>query len=131
MGNPYSAAAHAYKEKILLSASRLKVVQVLYDEAILSLKQAKMRLESGAKEADFRQAVLKAQNIVSELFASLNYKDGQDIAENLAALYQFCLSQLIDAGINRTPASIDAVLRVLSTLEEGWDQIPDDGEPVP
>lgn len=122
--NPYATAANVYKEQAILTAPRLKIVQVLYDEAISALKKSKMNLEQGQDRA-FRESLVKAQSIVAELFASLNYEQGQAIAENLAALYQFSIAQLMQASQNKTPASIDAVLRVLSTLEQGWDNITD------
>lgn len=116
--------ASAYKTNAVLNAPRLKIVQMLYDEAVSSLKRSLRHLEAG-EDIGFRSSVVKTQSIVGELFASLNYEEGQDIANSLASLYEFCMTMLADANANRTPSSLEAVLRVLSTLEQGWDSITD------
>lgn len=121
------SAAHVYKANAVLTAPRLKIIQMVYDEAVASLRKAIIHLESGDNPG-FRTAILKAQSIVGELFACLNFERGGEIAENLSALYQFSIATLIDANLNRTRSSIEAVLRILSTLEEGWDSITDPGE---
>lgn len=116
--------AKAYKANAVLNAPRLKIVQMLYDEAVSSLKKSLHHLQSG-DDVPFRSSLIKAQSIVGELFASLNYDEGKEIADGLASLYEYCMATLADANVNRTPSSIEAVLRVLSTLEQGWDNITD------
>lgn len=123
MGYP-SYGASVYKANAVLNAPRLKIVQLLYDEAVGSLKRSLHHLQSG-EDIAFRSSLVKAQSIVGELFASLNYNEGGEIASSLAALYEFCMATLADANINRTPSSIESVLKVLSTLEQGWDSITD------
>lgn len=118
-------ATREYLKNLVLNAPRLKLVQMLYDEAVASLRRAEKHLDSGDM-IRFRSSIVKAQEIVGELFASLNYEQGGEIAENLAALYQFSITQLIDANLNKAKASIQTVHRILSTLEEAWDNISDE-----
>ncbi len=118
-------ATREYLKNLVFNAPRLKLVQMLYDEAVSSLNRAEKHLDSGDM-IRFRASLVKAQEIVGELFASLNYEQGGEIADNLAALYQFSITQLIDANLNKAKASIQTVQRILSTLEAAWDNISDE-----
>ena len=43
-----------------------------------------------------------------------------EVVENLAILYEFCVNHLHGAGIKQDPAMVDEVVRILTTIRQGW-----------
>ncbi len=116
-------AAQAYKASSILSAPRLKIVQMLYEKTISNLRQSIRLIEEG-DSGKFASSILNAQAIVTELFSALNHDgEAEELAGNLADLYQYSTAKLADAHLNKSVASINEVLKILSTLQEGWNSI--------
>jgi flagellar secretion chaperone FliS len=108
-----------YRKATVETASPGKLVVMLYDGAIRFLTQAKEHLLAGqAKEAHF--ALVRAEDIISELMSSLDVDKGGEIASNLLALYEFMFMRLVDANVRKDPAPVDEVLEFLVTLRESW-----------
>ena len=66
---------------------------------------------------------IKTQNILLELRTSLDEKQGGEIAEGLAALYEYMYQQLIEANIKKEVVPAQAVAELLSELLESWQAI--------
>ena len=50
-------------------------------------------------------------------------EDGGEVSRKLDNLYQFILKQLTQANIKSDKKILESVLKILSTLKEGWDQV--------
>jgi flagellar secretion chaperone FliS len=120
--NAYSNASNAYKSNEVMTASRTKLVVMLYDGAIRNLKLAKLSI--GDKNIEkTNTCIIKAQRILSEFMSTLNLEEGGDIAKNLMDLYQYMYQRTIRANIEKNPEILDEVIGYLDELRGAWSQI--------
>ena len=118
--NPVSA----YKETSVRTASGGKIVVMLYDEAIKQLDSAIALLDTDTRELDrVNNAILKAQDIITELMVSLDFDKGGEIAPKLFGLYRFFNDQLMEANIQKEASPLRSVRLFLGELREAWAQI--------
>lgn len=100
-----------------------RLILMLFEGAIISVKIAKMHMEEG-NVADKGAAISKALAIIDEgLRASLDKKAGGEIAENLDALYAYMVERLIVANIHNQAEPLDEVVRLLSDIKGAWEEI--------
>lgn len=119
-------AAQAYFQTQLTTTSQGDLLLLLYEGAIKFLKQAKVKIE----ERDYAEKgilISKAMDVVAELDSSLNVQKGGDLAQNLHHLYFFCNTRLLKANMTLDTAIIDEVIKVLSGLQEAFQQIIKEG----
>ncbi|HOS93856.1 MAG TPA: flagellar export chaperone FliS [Armatimonadota bacterium] len=110
-----------YRRTAVETASRGRLILLLYDGLLRFLEQARTELaERKPKEAHF--ALIKAQNVLSELMASLDLDQGGEIARNLLAIYEFMFMQLVDANFRKSAEPVDEVVDLVRTLREAWDR---------
>lgn len=124
--NP-SSATRAYAnvglETGVSMASPHQLIVMLYEGAELSIRMAIKHLNEGdvAKKC---AAISKASHIVIDgLRASLDLKQGGEIAQQLDSLYEYMNQRLILANINNQTAPLEEVLGLLRELHEAWHQI--------
>jgi len=65
----------------------------------------------------------KAMDIIAELNASLNFKEGGEVAANLFRLYNFMTAHLTRANLNWDQEAVEEVLALLSQLKEAWEEV--------
>ena len=123
MNNAYTA----YKNTGIKTASQGKLVVLLYEGAIKNLTNALECFDSDSKiEAKniekFGNYIMKAQDIISELQASLNMSAGGEIASNLMSLYIYFNRELMSSNINKDKKKIEFVLNMLNQLSAAWVQ---------
>ncbi|QHD00222.1 flagellar export chaperone FliS [Pseudomonas sp. S04] len=105
-------------------ASPHRLIQMLYEGSLDRLAQAKGALARG----DIPQKCLmltKAIDIITGLRQGLDEEKAEDPAaiQQLASLYDYMNTQLLQANISNDPQIIDEVARLLITLKSGWDAI--------
>ncbi|MCB0347514.1 MAG: flagellar export chaperone FliS [Bdellovibrionales bacterium] len=110
-----------YKTTSVTSASREKLLLMLYEGAIKFTKQAKVAMEE-KKIAEKGMCIGKAFDIIMELNNTLDHKVGGDLATQLEQLYMFITDQYTQANITNDPKHLDNALSVLNTLYDGWVQ---------
>lgn len=123
----YSNALSAYRETRIRTASQGQLVVMLYDEAVRQLDLALEIIGSGKVKPDtierLNKAVVKAQEIVTELMASLDFDAGGEIAHNLFSLYNWFNRELLQANIAKDAIRIQAVRNMMSDLRSAWQEI--------
>lgn len=121
--NPY-ASAHAAKYKSLEvnSSNRLKVVVMIYDAAIASLKHA-LLCHSKNDLIKRNQFISRAQFIVQELNNALDMKNGREIASTLRKIYFFINRHLSEVMTDNDCRKIENVLKIMTKLREAWQDI--------
>jgi flagellar secretion chaperone FliS len=119
--NPYATQTQAYRNSSVLTASPEQLVVMLYDGAVRFLRQAGAATTEGSW-VHANERMQRAEAIIDELHATLNL-DAGEVAERLQALYVWCKRCLIEARIEREPAKIEHVVRILSDLREAWSQV--------
>jgi len=117
MSNPYSK----YKQTDLNTASKEKILLMLYEGAIKFAKLAIKAIEN--KDLAQKGLMLgKAMDIVFELKNTLNEKVAPELASNLDKLYNYIIEELTQANISNDVNLISNVLNVLETLYSAWQE---------
>lgn len=114
-------AYQKYKTTSVQSASREKILLMLYEGAIKFTKLALKAIEE-KKIADRGQNIGRAFDIIMELNNTLDHKVGGDIANQLEQLYMFMMEQYTKANISGDPEPLKTNLKLLQTLYDGWVQ---------
>lgn len=122
-GNMKQAYAYnAYKNNQVNTASKSKLLIMLYDGAIKNLKLAEMSIEN--KEIEKVNTYLtKTQDIITEFMSTLNFEAGGEISKNLYQLYDYCYNKLIRANIDKDIQGIKEVRKYMEELRDTWAQI--------
>jgi len=115
-------ARAAYQQSSVLTATPGQLVVMLYDGARRFLFQASSAMREGEVTVA-HQRLRRAEDILSELLATLDHERGGDIASHLQGIYVFCLAELNKARVEQDADKIDWVHRQLSELREAWAQI--------
>ena len=118
-----SAVINTYNTIDVLTADPLRLILMMYDGAIRSLKDYKLFYGRGEYDAKAR-SLNRVQDILSELRASLNM-DAGEIARVLSGLYSYFLQELTHGDVNKDLERIDRVIEMLSELKEGWGSLRD------
>ena len=107
---------------------------MLYEGAIRFTKQARVAMNE-KKVAEKGKAISKATAILSELMATLDFKIGGQLAQDLENLYIFMIDKLIEANVHNKVECLDDVERLLNTLYTAWKDVIEnpraDGVPSP
>jgi flagellar protein FliS len=115
---------NAYRETQIKTANQGQLILMLYDGAIRSIDTAVDSLAHRQHKYDVvNNSIIKAQDIVGELMASLDFERGGDIAKNLFSLYLFMNRQLLDANLKKDDKPLRDVRNMLSTLRDAWSQV--------
>lgn len=120
MALAYALQLDTYKKNQFYTADKGTLLLMLYQGAIDFLRRAKDHLEKG-QIADKGIYLSKAHAIIAELLSSLDFEIGGDLARSLEALYRFMMEHLMEAHLSNNVKTIDDVLSVLLTLQEGWE----------
>lgn len=115
---------NAYRETNIKTASQGKLIIMLYDEAVRQLDLAAELLEEEKPHYDkVNNAVLRAQDMVTELMVSLDFDKGGEVAHNLFSLYMYFNRQMMQANMDKDVQSLKTIRTQLAELREAWDQI--------
>lgn len=107
-----------YKKNQVYTTSNEDLVLMLYDGARKVLYRAVKSLEEG----DIQEAnhyLLRAQNIVSELMAGINFEAGE-IAVQLYTLYEYMHYRLIQANMKKNITDCREVIDMIEDLRAVW-----------
>src|ERR1035437_5538609 len=126
-GTGFGGGASAYRqiaiETSVPSADPHALILLLFEgaEAALHLAKGKML----AKDIPAKgKAISQAIQIVSDgLLASLDIKAGGEMAERLAALYDYIARRLLWANLKNDVAALDECLHLLGEIHSAWTEI--------
>lgn len=114
-------AYQKYKTTSVQSASREKIMLMLYEGAIRFTKLAIQAAEE-KKIADRGTNIGRAYDIVLELNNTLDHKIGGEISKNLEQLYMFITDMYQQGNITGDPKYLRDALKILETLYDGWNK---------
>lgn len=95
------------------------LIVMCYKGAIKYLNDAKTRYAAQDYEG-FSELLEKAHRVVFHLYTTLDMEKGGEIAERLADLYAFVISQIYLVNATKEVAIVDKLIPVLDTLRSGW-----------
>ncbi|MDR3341493.1 MAG: flagellar export chaperone FliS [Treponema sp.] len=123
----YTNAISVYKEMRVTTASQGQLIIMLYDGAVKQLDRGLDLLGANlagkkdpGKIEQINAAILKAQEIITELMASLDFDRGGEIAKNLLALYVWFNQELLEANIKQDVRRITIVRNLFDELRTAW-----------
>lgn len=115
--------ARAYQSQSVLTASPGQLVLMLYDGALRFMDHARDALESPEETPKRIERIntnlIRAQDILAELQASLNFEAG-DYAKNLDRLYDYYTRRLFEANLKKKVAPVIEVQALVRQLRDGW-----------
>lgn len=123
----YNQAYNAYRDTNVRTASQGRLIVLLYEGAVKQLTLANSMFDENGKlpvrsiEA-FGKAILKAQEIITELQVSLDMEKGGEIAKNLMSLYIFFNKELTETNISKDQKRLEPIMKMISDLCESWRQ---------
>lgn len=123
MRNPAESYAKVGIDAAVASADPHRLVMMLFDGAIAAVSLAKTQMQAD-NIAQKGAAISKAINLINDgLKASLDIEAGGELAERLAALYDYMTQRLLFANLKNNVAALDEVSELLSSLREAWSLI--------
>lgn len=108
-----------YQENQVMSASPEQILLMLYDGAVRFCRQA----ISGKEENDlskFHRGIRNSMAIIAEFSNSLDHAIGGKIADDLEALYDFMIRELLEANLHKDIDKIKVVEGLLKDLRSTW-----------
>jgi flagellar protein FliS len=111
----------AYRENQITTTDSCTVLLMLYDGAIEALQRAVCFIAQGDMAAKGRD-LLRANDIINQFIASIDFEAGGEIAQNLDGLYRYMLDQILLANLNNDPMPLSTVIALLSTLKSAWQE---------
>jgi flagellar protein FliS len=112
------ATPNAYRESAVLSAPPEILVVMLYDGARRFLFQAGVAMRDGRIELT-NAKLRRAEDIIQHLRDTLDIEQGE-IAQNLEAIYLWCLRELSRSRFAKDPAVLEHVSTLLGQLRESF-----------
>ena len=123
----YKSAISTYRETRVTTAGQGQLIIMLYNEVAKYLDEALQILgtqEAGKKDPGciekFGKAIVKAQDVITELMVSLDFEHGGDIAKNLFSLYTWFNRELVEANISHDALRISKVRDLVDDLRGAW-----------
>ncbi len=129
-----SRAANAYRQVGVQSgvdgANPHQLIQMLFDGLLQTLNEARGAMQRGDVELKGR-LIGKSVRILDEgLKGALNPAQGGEIAQNLRALYEYCVNRLTLANLRNDPALLEEVVVLIEPVAQSWTAIGGSGAQV-
>ncbi|MDR3351570.1 MAG: flagellar export chaperone FliS [Zoogloeaceae bacterium] len=121
--SPANAYAELSRESDVHSASPHRLIILLFEGAETAISVARLHATNG-NIAERSTYISKAIDIINNgLKVSLDKTRGGDLAERLAALYDYMVSRLLWANMKNDVATMSEVLSLLGEIHEAWKAI--------
>ena len=102
----------------VVSANSGQIILLIYERIFDHLKLGKQALENGKYAIE---SFTKAHDLIQQgLLSCLDYDEGGDISQSLAAVYEWSLREIISARATKSAEKIQGVIDVLTPLYEAW-----------
>ncbi len=111
----------AYRTVDVQTASQAKLILMLYDGAIRSAREAVRQMDSRKYDAVNTQ-LIRAQEIINELRASLNMKAGE-LAVNLDRIYEYLQHRLMMGNVRKDQTYVLECIRIMNDLRNTWEEL--------
>ena len=110
-------------ESAVMSAGQHQLVIMLFDGALSALVRARLFLQDGNIPAK-GLALSKAINIIENgLKIGLVEGNGDELTQNLIALYAYMVRRLLHANVNNDASAIEEVEILLRNIADGWKEV--------
>ena len=123
MRSPAESYAKVSVDAAVETADPHRLVLMLFDGAMTAISLARIQMQNG-QIPEKGAAISKAIDLITNgLGASLDIEAGGELAERLAALYEYMAQRLLFANMKNSVAALDEVSELLGSLRDAWAQI--------
>ena len=112
----------AYREAAVAGASPVRLVILLYEQAIEDLRRSLAAQKSGDIEARTRE-INHAILVLGHLEATLDKEQGGRVAQNLQTFYQQMRAGLTEAQVRQSPALLEKQISLLMEVRDAWQEV--------
>lgn len=121
--SPAATYAQVGLESAVRSADPHRLILLLFEGASTAMSMAKLHMENN-QIAERGANISKAIDIIANgLRASLNIEEGGELAERLAALYDYIVQRLLWANMKTDVAALDECMSLLGEIHSAWAEI--------
>lgn len=118
--NMDSNAINAYQRNAIMTASPAELTLMLYEGAIKFCNIGIMAIEN--KDIEKANTNLKkAQNIISELRASLDRK--YPVWEDFERVYDYIYRRLVEGNMKKDPEIVEDALKYIREMRDTWKEV--------
>jgi flagellar protein FliS len=117
-----ASVGDSYREGEILTAPPQRLHLLLVEAAIRYTERTRQLWQQNQNDAAF-EALVRAQQIVSEILAGIKVTDEFPLARKVAAIYTFIFRSLVQAGYTREEKYLNDALRVLNIQRETWEEV--------
>lgn len=113
-------AAQAYKNNSIKTASPAELTLMLYNGAIKFVNIATAAID----ENDIEKAhtnIRKAQNIIEELWSSLDHK--YPVWEDFDRVYKYIYNKLVEGNIHKDKEALEEALGRIREMRDTWQEV--------
>jgi flagellar protein FliS len=110
-----------YKEIVAETASRERLLVMLFDGALRYIRLGVAALEEG-RSSEAATALTRASDIVVELHATLDRARAPQLCDRLAEIYRFVSLRLVAASLEKSREAALEAERVLLPVADGFKQ---------
>ncbi|MBV7256988.1 flagellar protein FliS [Pacificimonas sp. WHA3] len=114
--NQYASVAASTRAE---GADPHRLVALLFEECLTCLKRVELSLMNDAGDLA-GTAASKARAILDALSGSLDFEQGGRIADDLAAIYDYCKNRLTHAVTTRDGNAAREAHGILAEIASGW-----------
>jgi flagellar secretion chaperone FliS len=114
-----ATARDRYLAAEVLTAAPQKLQLMLIEGAIRFVDRAR-RLWGEQKHDEASESLVRAQEILGEMLASLDRQAQPDLVPRVGAVYLFVFRCLMEANFDRDPRKLDDAIRVLEEERKTW-----------
>ncbi len=117
-----SSARDGYLATEVLTAPPQKL-QLMMIEGAIRFAAGTRQLWSQQRDHEACESLLRAQETVGQLLASIDREAEPQLTGRAAAVYMFIFRCLLDASLQRDQKKLDDAVRVLEVERETWRQV--------
>lgn len=113
-----------YLETEVMTATPQRLQLMLVEAAIRHTQLCKQCWQNGQEE-EATEAVIRAQQIVTEVVCSLRVDERDEVVRKMAGVYLFVFRTLARAQLERDQRLLDEAISVLEVERETWREVCD------
>ena len=111
-----------YRETAIAGASPIRLVVLLYEQAIEDLRRAVAAQRKGDIEERTRE-INHAVLVIGHLQATLDRKQGGKVSDNLERFYRQVISGLREAQAKQSTAGLEKQISLLIEIHDAWCEV--------
>lgn len=112
----------AYRHAETMGKSQLDLILMVYDGALKAFRTASDNYRNEDNDAGYDQ-LQRAKKFITHLYTTLDVSRGGEVAENLARMYVWVISQVYVIEASHNLQELDAVTGVVDNLRSGWAEL--------